>query len=492
MRIHRRTAITCSLGWIVALALGSEARGASSARVETNGLVVTTRRGVPIGGPAILHGRSFTDRTGITVRVVQTPFDRLYDDIMVGFITGRNPYDVLIVPSAWLGDLAPYLAPVPTHMIETEAFRDIHSAYRDGLMRWQDTWMAMTVDGDLHIGAYRTDLFEDAGHRQAFADTFGYSLAPPATWAQYRDIAAYFHGKPLENGRTLVGTLEGFAPGGQRIWTLFSRAAAYMSDPDQPGSMFFDPDTMAPSIANPGWVRALEEFAAVRLFVPADFHGLNSFGVRSRFVAGEAAMIIDWTDTGVLSTDPARSTVAGRVGFFMLPGSDQVWSQSQRAWISLGQVRRVPFLAFGGWVAAVPAGSSNVDAAWRYIAWYGSPENSRRDVTDGASGINPYRRSHLDDPQLWLRTFDNEDTARAYIDIIGECLDSPDLARDLRIPGFRAYMAVLDEQIGRTVEGALEPQAALADAANSWERITDRLGREGQRRHYRRAMGLPV
>ncbi len=490
--MRRRQLIKRGIEGLAALALGSAFAIPKRALGGAEKLLVATRDGVPIGGPAIRHGRSFAERMGIPVQVAQTPFERLYDDIMVGFITGRNVYDVLIVPSAWLGDLAPYLDSVPDALIATDAFRDIHPAYREGLMRWQDDWMAMTIDGDLHVGAYRTDLFNDAHHRRTFAVRFGYPLAPPTTWKKYRDVAAYFHGQRLANGRTLAGTLEGVAPGGQRIWTLFSRAAAYMSDPDRPGSLFFDPETMTPSLDGAGWVRALEEFAAIRSYVPADAASLDSFEIRSRFAAGDAAMIIDWTDTGVLSNDPARSIVAGRVGFFVLPGSDEVWSRFRQRWVPLGSVRHVPFLAFGGWIAVVPAGRKNADTAWRYVAWYGSLENSSRDVIDGASGINPYRRSHLADFALWRSALGDEATARAYMAVIRDSLESPNLEHDLRIPGFRAYAAALDTAIGRAMFEGIEAKSALADAAIIWEQITDRLGRAGQRLHYRRAMGLPA
>jgi multiple sugar transport system substrate-binding protein len=34
------------------------------------------------------------------------------------------------------------------------------------------------------------------------------------------------------------------------------------------------------------------------------------------------------------------------------------------------------------------------------------------------------------------------------------------------------------------------PQEALTEAARTWEDLTDRLGRNSQRRQYRKAMGL--
>ena len=461
--------------------------GASIA--ATPPLTIVTRDTEAIGVPAVRHGASFASATGIAVDVIRVPFDQLYGQLMVGFITGRSGYDVIIVPSPWLPDLAPYLAPVPEWLHAADAFPDIYPAYRDVMMRWQGAWKAVTIDGDLQIGAYRTDLFADPAHQRGFAETYGQALAPPETWEDYRRIAEYFHGRQDADGRTLAGTVEAFMPKGQRLWTLGSRAAAYVNHPDRRGGMFFDPDTMIPSIDNSGWVRALSDYVAVRAFAPADAATMDSYEVRTRFVAGRAAMNVDWTDTGVLAADPRISAVVGRVGFFVLPGSRDVWNPLTKQWDDVGHLRHVPFIAFGGWVAAVPANRGRIDDAWRYVAWFGDPARSAADVMDGTSGINPYRYSHLADVRPWLPVF-GRDAAAAYLNVIRSSLESPDVVGDLRIPGFRAYAAAMDAAIEAALTNMATPGAALGEAAENWERITDRLGRQGQRRHYRRAMGL--
>ena len=89
---------------------------------------------------------------GIPVEVVRTPFAELYDEIMIGFVTGRNRYDVILIPPAWIGDFAPYLAPVPERLIGSATFTDIHAIYRDSLMRWQDRWVALTIVAAIYIG----------------------------------------------------------------------------------------------------------------------------------------------------------------------------------------------------------------------------------------------------------------------------------------------------------------------------------------------------
>ncbi len=460
-------------------------------RVEgSETLRILTRDTSAIGGPALRHGQSFKERRDIDLSVDQVPFDQLYDRIMLGFVTGQVDYDVLLIPAAWLADFAPYLAPVPEAVLQAARVEDIYPAYRNAMMRWGGRWMAMTIDGDLQLGAYRKDLFEDPTSRVAFQKSYGRDLEPPRTWAEYRDIAAFFkqHGAP--DGTPLSGTLEAYARNGQRIWYLFSHAAAYANHPDHPGWMFFDPDTMRPSIDNPAWVRALSEYSGLRPLGPRDVDKLDSEGVRTCFAMGVSAMNLDWADTGVLAGDARHSLIAGKVGFFRLPGSREVWNPATQAWDRLAEPRSVTFLAFGGWIAVVPAASPRQALAWSYIRWFVNPENSTRDLLDGTTGINPYRPSQLQEPGPWRKLLGVKQ-AEDYLRVLRGSLTAPQTVSDLRLPGYRAYIAALQNQLDRVLGGEIDPQTGLREAARDWEALTDRLGRNSQRRHYRAAMGLP-
>jgi multiple sugar transport system substrate-binding protein len=511
-RLHGLFVIFVILAMTSAAPRATHADGDDRAELKSEGasLRVLTRDTTAIGGPAERHGRNFEAATGAAVKVTRVPFADLYERIMLGFVTGHLPFDALLIPSAWLPDFAPYLSPVPDRIIAGPIVDDIHPLYRDTLMRWNNRWMSLTIDGDLHMGAYRRDLFDDPLARAAFVEEHGRPLQPPQTWTEYRDIAAFFSGRQGVDGSELAGTLEAYARDGQRIWTLFSHAAAYTNHPEHPGAMFFDPESMVPAIDNPGWVRALKEMLELRRFGPADADSLDSEAVRTRFAAGQAAMNIDWADTGVLAGAPGggragiadtplagdsrerrteTSAIAGHVGFFVLPGSREVWNPASGAWETLPAVRSVSFLAFGGWIAVVPANSAEHERAWAYVAWYASPEHSARDLLDGSSGINPYRLSHLDDPAPWRRLLGDRQ-AEDYLRVLRASLSAPQIARDLRLPGYRAYIAALEDQLDRVMAGSATPEEGLRAAAADWEALTDRLGRHSQRRHYRDAMGL--
>ncbi|HRD66625.1 MAG TPA: extracellular solute-binding protein [Candidatus Competibacter sp.] len=442
-----------------------------------------------IGAPAKVHAQTWEQRTGGKVRVVSTPFGKLFDVFKASLTAPEPVYDVLLYPSAWAGDFFPYLAEVPSELIRSESFDDIHPTYRERLMAWNGKWIAMTVDGDLFQGYYRKDLFEDPANRKDFRERYNRELAPPGTWTEYRDIAEFFTGRRATDGTALYGAAEAFARGGQQFWDVFSRASAYTNHPAFRGAQFFDPDTMRAQINNPGWVRAVQDYVDILKFCSPDAKGYDIVGARQAFMSGHAAMILDWGDTGPLAEDPAQSHVVGKVGYFVLPGSRDVWNGRFWRWERFERPYKAPFLAFGGWVAGVPKNSRHQQAAWDYIQWYSSPENSLHDVVTSGTGINPYRLTHFTDIDAWTRVFSRA-AAAEYLEVLRASLDSPQVALDLRIPGFFRYTEALEIQLTRALNGETPVKEALDKVAADWEAITDDLGRDQQLAIYRASMGL--
>jgi multiple sugar transport system substrate-binding protein len=442
-----------------------------------------------IGAPAKAHARTWEAVTGGRVTLVQYPYHELFDRFKEAITSETGSLDVIFYASPWAGDFFPYLSELPERHARSENLEDILPVYLDRLMKWEGRMVSVTIDGDLVLGYYRKDLFQEAKNRYEFRTRYGYELAPPDTWSEYRDIAEFFTGRTSPDGMVLSGTTEAFAPGTQQFWTVFSRAAAYNNPPRVMGAQFFDPDTMKPQISNEGWRRAVQDYVDILPFCPGGSRSYGIMDTRRAFVEGQAAMTLDWGDTGQLAADPGKSKVVGRVGYFVLPGADRVWNSRRGAWEQQPRPHKVSFLAFGGWVGAVPRNSARKEAAWDFIFWYGNPDNSLHDVVHSDTGINPYRYSHFANIDRWTETFQRESAAQ-YLEVIRIGLESPHVALDLRIPGFNDYTTVFEREVFRAVTGEITVGEALERAAAQWEVITDQLGREKQRAIYRSSMGL--
>jgi multiple sugar transport system substrate-binding protein len=182
--------------------------------------------------------------------------------------------------------------------------------------------------------------------------------------------------------------------------------------------------------------------------------------------------------------------IADKVGYFVLPGSQKVWDGVSGRWLTFDKPHKVPFLAFGGWVASVPKASRHKAAAWNYIMWYSNPENSLSDVVNGDSGINPYRFTHFSSIDAWTRVFSRR-AAAEFLGVLKASLDSPNVALDLRLPGFNDYTQAFEEYLTRALARDMSVKDALDAVAATWEAITEQRGRAQQRALYRASIGLP-
>ena len=172
-----------------------------------------------------------------------------------------------------------------------------------------------------------------------------------------------------------------------------------------------------------------------------------------------------------------------------MPGVTEVWDYKQGQWVEFPGVNHAPYLAFGGWLAAVDAKSPHIEAAYDFISFLSRPENSYASVITPESGFNPYRTSHFETLAGWYEAGFVD--PGAYLNAIKATLEHPNVQVDLRIPGSSRYFDAIDAQISLALAGDKTPQEALDDAALQWELITEEFGLAAQLQLFRSSLGLP-
>lgn len=270
-------------------------------------------------------------------------------------------------------------------------FEDLMPAYRD-LMTVNGSLQAVPFASETVFLMYRQDLFEK------------YGKTVPKTWNELRDLAKFF--TESEEG------VSGVSFRARQGWEFTYQYSAFMFPF---GGQIVDgatsnecpkvkPSGCPPKIDVQGSVDALDYMISLKPFAPKGIEAFSFPEAWQSFQSGKAAMLVESSAAAGEIEDPAKSTVAGNVGYAVLPAGPAG-----------------AFTGVWGWGLGVNQNSKHKGAAEAVITWLTSRHNSKSNVQAG--GI-PGRESDFTDP-------DNQKTYVFY-DAIGQALKQ---AADLSATG---------------------------------------------------------
>ena len=459
----------------------------TAAKRPFEGQTVTVAVGSFMSSGVNMFKEEWEKRSGARLQVVEIPFGDLYQRLFASFSTGAGEFDVAIYAANWIPEFA-----ANKNILSLEKYYGAKNNWDDVLDKTKRIMYvgaerySVPLDGDVLMGYYRKDALENDGNKQKFKAKYGYDLAAPATWKQYRDIAEFFNGWDWSgDGKPDFGVLEAQGPKDVGPFILVSRVASYAANPKVPGGLFFDPETMEPSVNNPGWVQALQDWVDIKKFGPAEMATMGGGTMRGNFVAGNYALAIDWADVGIQAQDESASIVKGKLGYFVLPGSQKVWNIKTKAWDQFPEPQRAPYMGWGGWHGSVAANSKSPNAAADFLNFIDSTENALRAVTTPGTARNPYRKQHFSDPARWESAAVKYKDPAPYLEVQQQSFTNPNTQYDLRIPKAGRYFEVLDNWMQQALAGTMTPKQALDKTAEDWKRITNEAGRDKQLQLYR-------
>jgi multiple sugar transport system substrate-binding protein len=439
--------------------------------------------------------RAWEEATGATIEWVAIPPDDLYTTMSRELASGEVGFDIVQASATWEGEMlgGRHMLPMPDAVRNAPEYdEDDIVPYLKGPTRtWDGVVYGASIDGDMHHFNYRKDVFasEDLAAEWGASGGEG-GFGAPTTWQQVQAYSQFFQGKTGPDGQPLYGILDPLArSGGLGTYFFFSRASAYARHPDDP-AFFFDPETMAPRINSPAFVRALQEMVDVVPFAPPGQQDAVWLDTLDGFLAGRGTMAHWWADIGANEYSSADSVVQDKVGFSLLPGSPDVYNHATGAWDTVGGNNTAPYLAFLGWglyVTAASEGRGVSVAAWDLVKHLSSRDISLW-MNIYPTGMNPSRQSHFNATDWTIAGYPQAD-AQQYLDSISQSYNHPNRIVDLRIPGQGEYWIAAEDEWTRAISGELTPQEALDNAAAAWEEITDRYGREAQQALYAASLG---
>ncbi len=404
--------------------------------------------------------------------------------------TGTVDFDVLEMGAPFEGDTAGrgLLDEMPDWVAEQIDASDLVDYLKAPVGTWDGKTYRVTIDGDAHTFAYRTDYFGDGSVTG--------QAAPPKTWQEVNAISKELAGKvdPL-TGLPAYGYLDPLKGwGGFGMYFILNRVTAYGKHPDDP-AWLFDPDTMKPRVNNPAFVQAIQDvldlIATKDAYPPDQINADPGTTAFSQFLAGTGSMLMWWGDVGSSARTSDTSVVGDVVGFGINPGSDRVYNSKTEAWEET--YNEAPQMAYIGWGVYVTNRVQGDDkkrkAAWSAAAHLGGKDLSLW-TSAYPSGFQPYRQSHFQYDEWEAAGYD-----RAYIeDYLGSNLDSynhPNAAIEPRIPGIFQYYSVAEDELAKGFAGQYGSAQETADAiAAAWEGITDQIGRDSQIALYKASLGV--
>ena len=428
---HMRRAVVgiaaLTVGALALSACGVGGGGGSDSGDDTLTVVVEG------GGKAELQPIAdlYETETGTEVTLVELPYAGLYDRISTELQAGSPDFDVAALDAIWLSAFAPGLAPVDdlfTDDVESDLFGGlVTEAQVDG------HFVGMPVWTNSEILFYRTDLWEDATNKADFEANYGYPLAPPTTWEQYKDMAEFFTRDTDGDGATdLYGADVKGAVETEWLATVSQAGEKHM---------VLDAESGEVTIDDAAHQEALDYYVSLLPYAPAGAAQLDWAGAQNLFYQGKLAMMRFWGHA--YRATPDDSSIKDSIGVApMIAGP--------------GGVAGVP----GAWYLSVPSSGSKTEAAKEFIAFAYEHNDLSADTSLGLVARKSAFESKASEPG-----FEN------YPALL-ETLEAP---QTLPRPATAEWQEIVDSVLIPMLQKAVEPgadtAALLSDAKSRIESI---------------------
>ncbi|RYE49521.1 MAG: sugar ABC transporter substrate-binding protein [Hyphomicrobiales bacterium] len=392
-------------GAVAALCLATSAAQAEAITVLVEG-----------GGHSLQQAAAdaFTKETGIEVNFVEVPYQGVFDKLTAEIASGTSNYDVATIDVVWNAAFASHVEDLSD--LFTDAVKaDIPPALLADA-KVGGKLIAMPAWANAEIVFYRKDLWEDPANQAAFKQQYGYDLAPPANWQQWRDMAKFFT-KDGMFGTDVIGATS-------EEWM------AEVLQAGSPGVILDDAGQVI--LDNQAHIDALENYRAPLCedkSAPDNALEINWGEAQNLFYQGQTAMMKFWAHAYKMT--PEDSKIAGKVGVAPMIGGP-------------AGVAGIP----GPWYNVIPSTSGHKDAARQFIAFAVAHNALGIEAPLGLAATNSAYASYTDKPGY---------------EHFGPLLATLSAPATKGRPINERYQELVDEAVMPAFQGALECQDNVAE-----------------------------
>ncbi len=442
--------------------------------------------------PQRLKVLSIDDPQQVAARIAQVWTAQTAGEIEVTYTTSEGlfaeaqpipEFDIAIYPSVNMGEL---LARHAIQPLDLAQLKDL-CADRRVLLRHDRTTVVQS--GKSIFGAslgspmltllYRKDVFEKL------------QLDVPQTWQEYRATVESLPSSAAkwtsEHGETIPTQICEPTTGTWLAEYLLARAAGSLVRQGRLSS-YFEIDSLKPLINTPPFVDALEQMTAEREFksdrpmTPEDCY--------IAIVRGEAALAVTWPSSHSI-VEGASETFP--IAVASIPGAYRSFDYREQKWksISPDEIRATPLIPVSGRVASVSSKTRRLRTALRFEAWLMTAD-ANREFSSQFPDLLFTQNSQLTDPFRWVNDQLPREAAQQMADVLRMYHDQSMVMSNMRIPGRAAYMKILADAARSAIGGHVTPQAALDSAAARWDELSEKLGRDQQRKLFQDSVRLDM
>jgi multiple sugar transport system substrate-binding protein len=388
---------------------------------------------------------------------------------------------------------------------------DLLPIYREKLLKWNRVLCAVPLAGESPLCVYRADFFADAARADAFQKKHKRPLAPPRTWEEFADLAEFFRETAKGGPAPSLPPLPADDAALDR--ELFTVAACYARRPvaadervreprrpapddrvrddnqDQLFSFQYDYRSGKPRLSTPGFVAALTLLKRLQKCRPSGTAESPTDAFRDQNAA------LGLADVSLLTTLQKTPGMADKLGICRMPGAARwfEYASGKPVVASDPAGNRVPYLGSGGWLAVVPLGATEPDAAFGLLADLAGRERSVQIMIDPIWGGGPTRRDHLERTRWDAFGLEPERT-RALKDALRQTLEHPSMQNPavcLRTSAAAKHEAALLKEVRAFLTSKDDDaQKALEKAVARWEEMDKERGHEAARDDYQISVGL--
>jgi ABC-type glycerol-3-phosphate transport system substrate-binding protein len=297
----------------------------------------------------------FEKKTGIKVQLDVAPIGDLYKKQLLSLSTAAR-YDAMFMDEPWIAPLSEFLLPLTERARGYDMTDFVPTALAAGA--FQGVQYALPVDPNMQILVYRKDLFDQKG------------LKPPTTWDELLATAKALHDPAKEQYGFAMTASSDIQTCLYMLVSMWSQGAELVTAEGKGG------------VNTPAGRKGVEIYLELLKYTPPNVRSYTSADVLKAMQTGQAAMAIQWASAAKPMEDPTRSTVAGKLGYTLVPKA----------------VRQTPMR--GVWTIGIAKNSSNQDAAWEFAKWLSSKEFglAAAKFPSALSAIHSPRVSVLQDP----------------------------------------------------------------------------------------------